>query len=183
MKRYKLLKDLPTFNAGDEFVVRDNGCLYLNKVDAVAGYLTGVGHWKNDVMAYHKRTLEQFPNILEDWFEEIEEPKEHFVITCDGKIITTAEEFTAIDECKEIGNYFETEEEAELALRKLKAWKRLKDKGFRFEGIKEDYTRILQSQTPFRTGKRYLQFNKSEDKDWMKENWEDLDLLFSQEDE
>lgn len=34
---------------------------------------------------------------------------------------------------KQIGNYFETEEEAELAVRKLKAWKRLKDKGLRFE--------------------------------------------------
>jgi len=31
---------------------------------------------------------------------------------------------------KEIGNYFETKEEAEKAVEKLKAWKRLKDKGF-----------------------------------------------------
>lgn len=34
---------------------------------------------------------------------------------------------------KEIGNYFETKEEAERAVEKLKAWKRLKDKGFKFE--------------------------------------------------
>lgn len=33
-------------------------------------------------------------------------------------------------ESKEIGNYFETPEEAEQAVEKLKAWKRLKDKGF-----------------------------------------------------
>ena len=33
-----------------------------------------------------------------------------------------------------IGNYFESKEEAEKALKKLKAWKRLKDKGFRFNG-------------------------------------------------
>jgi hypothetical protein len=33
---------------------------------------------------------------------------------------------------KQIGNYFETKEEAEKAVEKLKAWKRLKDKGFRF---------------------------------------------------
>lgn len=32
----------------------------------------------------------------------------------------------------QIGNYFETKEEAEKAVEKLKAWKRLKDKGFRF---------------------------------------------------
>ena len=34
---------------------------------------------------------------------------------------------------KSIGNYFETREEAEKAVEKLKAWKRLKDKGFRFD--------------------------------------------------
>ena len=33
---------------------------------------------------------------------------------------------------KEIGNYFETKEEAEKAVEKLRAWKRLKDNGFRF---------------------------------------------------
>lgn len=32
----------------------------------------------------------------------------------------------------EIGIYFETEEEAEKAVEKLKAWKRLKDKGFKW---------------------------------------------------
>lgn len=32
---------------------------------------------------------------------------------------------------KEIGNCFDTIEEAEKAVEKLKAWKRLKDKGFR----------------------------------------------------
>ena len=72
-------------------------------------------------------------------------------------------------------------EDCKQMLDRLKAWKRLKDKGFKFEGIKEDYTRILQSQEPFRTGKRYLQFNKSEDEEWMKENWEDLDSLFGGE--
>lgn len=115
MKRYKLLKDLPTFNAGDEFVLRDNGCLYLNKVDAVKGWLTGVGHWKNDVMAYHKRTLEQFPNILEDWFEEIKEPKE------DGldNIITLVDAYNTIN----------SEAYPKEIVEKLKAWKRLKDNG------------------------------------------------------
>ena len=36
---------------------------------------------------------------------------------------------------KEIGNCFESLEEAEKALEKLKAWKRLRDKGFRFDGV------------------------------------------------
>lgn len=38
------------------------------------------------------------------------------------------------DTMKQIGNYFKTKEEAEKAVEKLKAWKRLKDKGFRFTG-------------------------------------------------
>ena len=36
---------------------------------------------------------------------------------------------------KEIGNYFETREEAEKLVGKLKAWKRLKDKGFSFSPV------------------------------------------------
>lgn len=39
---------------------------------------------------------------------------------------------------KEIGNYFDTREEAEKAVEKLKAWKRLKDKGFRFNNFVRD---------------------------------------------
>ena len=36
---------------------------------------------------------------------------------------------------KEIGNYFETQEEANKAVEKLKAWKRLKDRGFKFDKV------------------------------------------------
>ena len=36
---------------------------------------------------------------------------------------------------KELGIAFETKEEAKKAVEKLKAWKRLKDKGFRFTGF------------------------------------------------
>ena len=110
-------------------------------------------------------------------FEDYEEPKAYYIGRCG-----TIEEFDPTKDVgltemlNEIGNYFETREKAEKAIEKLKAWKRLKYAGFKFEGIKEDYTRV--SQTPFRSGKRYLQFNKSEDDEWMKENWEDLKLLF-----
>lgn len=69
VKRYRLLKDLPTFNAGDEFELRDDGCLYLAKDTSEFSW-----HWKDNVMAYHKNTLARFP-VLEDWFEEIEPTK------------------------------------------------------------------------------------------------------------
>ena len=68
-------------------------------------------------------------------------------------------------------------EDCKRMLEKLKAWTRLEKKGFEFEGIKQDYTRFNQ-QEPMRTGRKYLQFNKSEDKEWLKENWKDLYLLF-----
>lgn len=45
------------------------------------------------------------------------------------------------DDCfkknKEIGNYFDSEEEAKRAVEKLKALKRLRDKGFRFTGYSD----------------------------------------------
>lgn len=131
MKRYRLLKDLPTFRAGDEFELRDDGCLYLAKDTSESGW-----HWKDDVMAYHKNTLARFP-VLEDWFEEIEGPKEYWYIDA---TVDAAPDKTEIIDCeydkkiddfnKSIGNYFETKEEAEQAVEKLKAWKRLKDNGF-----------------------------------------------------
>ena len=43
-------------------------------------------------------------------------------------------------EYREIGNYFETKEEAEKAVEKLKAWKRLKDKGVEFYGWRKNQT-------------------------------------------
>lgn len=60
MKRYKLKRDLPTFNAGDEFCLNNNNDLYLKD---------------SNIMAYNHITLEKFPNILTDWFEEIHEYK------------------------------------------------------------------------------------------------------------
>ena len=72
--------------------------------------------------------------LNEEW-EDYEEPKTFFTIYYDGTISEFKDgDDDQIRDMKAIGNYFETREEAELAVRKLKAWKRLKDKGFRFEG-------------------------------------------------
>lgn len=133
----------------------------------------------------NKKTGEivEFNEEWEDYEEsELERAGERWYVDSAGDIGNTVYLFSN-DTIKlaEIGNSFRTKKEAEKAVEKLKAWKRLKDKGFKFEGIKEDFTRILQSQEPFRTGKRYLQFNKSEDEEWMEENWKDLDLIFGGE--
>lgn len=76
--------------------------------------------------------------LNDEWGDVPEEPK------C-GYIIDPMDEdgYSRDDDCfeecdiqkaKELGIWLETEEEAEKAVEKLKAWKRLKDKGFRFTG-------------------------------------------------
>ena len=79
------------------------------------------------------RAYSSLAELNEEW-EDYEEPKEYFYIYADGDIYKDIQDDVRKDNgCKEIGNYFETKEEAERAVEKLKAWKRLKDKGFRFK--------------------------------------------------
>lgn len=60
MKRYRLLKDLPTFKAGDMFYMSEYGDLIYDGDNVGIKTCT----WQ---------ILERFPNILTDWFEEIQE--------------------------------------------------------------------------------------------------------------
>jgi len=46
------------------------------------------------------------------------------------------------DMFKANGNYFKTKEEAEKAVEKLKAWKRLKDNSFRFVDLRFEYDEL-----------------------------------------
>ena len=88
----------------------------------------------------YPETAESFcPNFkladFNELFEDYEEPKEYYAIDLQGDIIRWARhswDEQTTNKIKAIGNYFETKEEAEKAVEKLKAWKRLKDKGFRF---------------------------------------------------
>lgn len=72
---------------------------------------------------------------LNDEWEDCEELKEYWYIDTYIQEIRTMtkginEDLDTFN--KEIGNYFEYEEEAEKAVEKLKAWKRLKDAGCKF---------------------------------------------------
>ena len=82
-----------------------------------------VNHWDYNSLA----------ELNEEW-EDYEEPKDHWYINYQGEVYVLDPE--AVPEysrnAKQIGNYFETKEEAEKAVEKLKALKRLKDKGFKF---------------------------------------------------
>jgi len=134
------------------------------------------------VVFNNDETYNSLAELNAEW-EDVpeEEPKGYWFIDCAAHYTVDFCEFNEdTEDDKEIGNYFETKEEAEKAVEWLRARKRLKDKGFRFEGIKQDYTRFGQ-QEPMRIGRKYLQFNKAEDEEWLKENWKDLDLLFGVE--
>lgn len=78
-------------------------------------------------------TVESLAELIEAW-EDYEEPETFWYITTWGDVKEYSQDQFAIKQKQEIGNYFETEEEAEKAAEKLKAWTRLKDKGLKFTG-------------------------------------------------
>lgn len=106
--------------------------------------------------------------LCEKW-EDCEEPKKHYwVIDEDGVLVCrTVGDFANEGMCKQIGNYFETEEEAKKAVGRLRAWKRLKDKGFRFETYK-----------PYGAG---ITFTIAHMNELAEDNQKELDLLFGGE--
>lgn len=83
---------------------------------------------------FYYRSLKE---LNEEW-EDYEKPKEYYWIDYDGKIKCFEDLYEWQDKMKQIGNYFETEEEAERAVEKLKAWKRLKDAGFKINSYGDD---------------------------------------------
>lgn len=84
----------------------------------------------HEATKYHD--YESLAKLNEEW-EDYKESRMFYVVGCRGEVgsrFRTGEEYEK--KFKEISNYFETKEEVEQAVEKLKAWKRLKDKGFRF---------------------------------------------------
>ena len=122
MKRYKLLKDLPTFKAGEEFQLHRGG---------IKDYIT---LFKDDEQVYQFKVGENVSEMFNDWFEELPDINEYFYITDDGKVDFVVEENLNLSERrKAIGNIFETKEEAEKYLEYLKAKAIIKQdtKGFK----------------------------------------------------
>lgn len=93
---------------------------------------------KIEVYCIEKKKCCKYDSIkdfTDHWEDAPEEPKEYWYISGRGEIRCIEDEDTKFDkDHKQIGNYFPSEKEAEEVVRKLHAWKRLKDKGFRFEG-------------------------------------------------
>lgn len=116
MKRYKLKKDLPTFKAGEIFYLSDTGNL-LRESD--------------NVPAYSWSTIDKFTNILTDWFEEIKEStrwkpeKNHIYYFVIGDSYVAEDVWyggQCVDDDRfDLGNCFQTKEEAERVVEYLKA--------------------------------------------------------------
>ena len=101
--------------------------------DCIYGHdgLICVDAWEGECVIY---TYGSLAELNEEW-EDYEEPKGNWTIDpinedCidDGRYTTPDE----LERYEELGLKFDTKEEAEKAVERLKAWKRLKDKGFKF---------------------------------------------------
>lgn len=116
MKRYKLKKDAPAFKAGTECYIEEAG----NMVPC-----RGISY-----TIVHKDQLENNPDILTDWFEEINEStrwkpeyrQNYYCVVSDGSVAVDDWSDWRLDDGRfEISNCFKTKEEAERVVEYLKA--------------------------------------------------------------
>lgn len=117
MKRYKLKKDLPAFKAGTKCYIEEAG----NMVPC-----RGISY-----IIVHKDQLEENPNILDDWFEEIKEStrwkpdkeQNYYYVSSSNLVINDVwYDSSVVDNDRfNLGNCFQTEEEAERVVEYLKA--------------------------------------------------------------
>nr|DAR94154.1 MAG TPA: hypothetical protein [Caudoviricetes sp.] len=122
MRLYKLLKDLPTFKAGQLAYISKTGNLIAGTPENQETTETGL-----IIMIYHETTLKKFPNILTEWFEEIKEPvnsihwkpnfgEEYWYVNYIGNVVCRSWEDASVDFwLLESGNIYRTKEECEKA--------------------------------------------------------------------
>ena len=123
MKQYKLLKDLPTFKAGQLAYISKTGNLIAGTPENQKTTETGL-----IIMIYHETTLKKFPNILTEWFEEIQEPTDsihwkpkyddwYFYISDHGSVCSDIWNDNYTDNKRlAFGFVYRTEEECKAAL-------------------------------------------------------------------
>lgn len=147
MKRYKLLKNLPFAKAGTifrriSFKSKDG----LSDYDYLETNILLDGNQDETVFSIKRN---YFINNFDEWFEEVEEPEEYFIINfLHLKIIKISTDFFAewvIENLKSLGLLFETEEEAEKYLEYLKAKEVIKKdtKGFNPNWEDKDEDRFM----------------------------------------
>ena len=117
MKRYKLLKDLPFAKAGD--------ILSLERSQEYGYFKLCKDRSNPRSIELYEGIVEGFIDNFDEWFEEIEEPEEYFIINfLHLKITKISTDFFAewvIENLKSLGLLFKTEEQAEKHLVYLQA--------------------------------------------------------------
>lgn len=105
------------------------------KTGQVGNFIINKDHFECVDLDY----VPEYRNITElneEWEDLPEEPKVGYIIDPMEEDYVSADdsgyEESDIERAKELGIWLETKEEAEQAVEKLKAYKRLKDKGFKF---------------------------------------------------
>ena len=133
MKQYRLLKELPTFKAGQLAYISKTGNLIAGTPENQKTTETGL-----IIMIYHETTLKKFPNILTEWFEEIQEPtdsihwkpnfgEEYWYVNYIGNVVCRSWEDASVDLwLLESGNTYRTKEECEQASERRLAEVRLR---------------------------------------------------------
>lgn len=85
--------------------------------------------------AYQEHNYNSLAELNEEW-EDYEEPRKYwFINTNTHTLEETSYEYDGMKSDEQIGNYFETKEEAEKAVEKLKVLTKLCKKGFEFDGV------------------------------------------------
>ena len=133
MKQYRLLKELPTFKAGQLAYISKTGNLIAGTPENQKTTETGL-----IIMIYHETTLKKFPNILTEWFEEIKEPTdsihrkpkkddEYFWMNSYGETQPDVWDGDSIDSMRlALGMVYRTEKECEKARERRLAEVRLR---------------------------------------------------------
>lgn len=115
--------------------------LLRNKKTGKIGELSGVNRivvYEPDMPLCGNSILGEYDTLAklnEEWEDYKIDP--YIISTSEDNCICSVAfgaDLEEIERAKECGLYFESKEEAEKAVEKLKAWKRLKDNGFVFRG-------------------------------------------------
>ena len=141
--RFKLKKDLPTWEAGEEMWIWEDWCLYWTTKE-----------W-DVIMVYHVSTILNFDILNSDWFEKIEKEISIFNLKDWDNIYYINEVgyinnyfyIWSISDYIESWNAFLTREEAEAELEKRKAIQRIRKfmwenniKNKEFKSLEHNYT-------------------------------------------
>ena len=183
MKKYRLLKDLPLLKAGAIFALDDYGCLYYKD--------------ENNRISFPESNQDKMKRdgTFDEWFEEIkvnkcwrpEQEEEYTYVLDDGTLAMTIYiRGNEHDEARiEMGNCFKGKREAFIISEKLRALRRLREKGLRFDHALRYGERLIDG----RENAGFISISFSNDVDGQKDNpmkfdeniQRDLDLLFKEE--